>query len=418
MDNVDGITQLLYILLIGMIGLLGILVIVYLIVFLKNKKKKQNSEKAGDLIGNKQEIQSLNVNENTKTKTYKEYTKNSVFDFMNFEKIEDNMIIQKRGRYLMAIECQGINYDLMSEMEQVSVEQGFMQFLNSLRFQIQLYIQTRTVNLQSSINGYKEKLKPIESKYNAMQMRYLEMQKMGSYPLNEMQKAYYELTKQRNLYEYTKDIIINTERTSLNRNVLNKKYYIIVSYEQPDAENQNYTNEEIQNMAFSELYTRSQSVIRSIMSCQVMGKILSSEELAELLYNAYNREEADTFSIERAYASGYEDLYSTAPDVLDKRIDLLNREINDKAKQLANQKIDEAKSDKELEIQEKEENIEDLILELAQDLVKQNQRYIGKDIADKAIEKIQNDKESSEGGNGDEKEQSTTSRKRTRRVNK
>ena len=410
MNNVDGVTKLLSILLVGMIGLLLILVSIYLIIFMKNKKK--NKEKSKELIIDKNAIDEKN---DKKVKTYKEYTKASIFDFMNFEKIEDNMIIQKRGRYLMAVECQGINYDLMSEIEQVSVEQGFMQFLNSLRFEIQLYIQTRTVNLQSSIDGYKEKLKPIESKYNAMQMRYLEMQKMGSYPLKEMQKAYYELTKQRNLYEYTKDIILNTEKTSLNHNVLNKKYYIIVAYDQPDAENNNYTNDEIQNMAFSELYTRSQSIIRSIMSCQVTGKILSSEELAELLYNAYNREEADTFSIERAYASGYEDLYSTAPDVLDKKIDLLNREIQSKAEQLANKKVIEAKSDKEMELQEKEENEEDLIIELAQDLINDNQRYIGKDIADKAIKKIQEDKEKSKGGSKDEKENNATKRGRPRK---
>ena len=48
-----------------------------------------------------------------------------------FEKVEDNMIIQKKGKYLMVLECQGINYDLMSEMEMASVEQGFIEFLNT-----------------------------------------------------------------------------------------------------------------------------------------------------------------------------------------------------------------------------------------------------------------------------------------------
>lgn len=39
---------------------------------------------------------------------------------MEFDKIEDNMIVQKNGkRYLMVVECQGINYDLMSRMEKM-----------------------------------------------------------------------------------------------------------------------------------------------------------------------------------------------------------------------------------------------------------------------------------------------------------
>ena len=39
------------------------------------------------------------------------YTPESIFDFMEFERIQDNMIIQRNGKYLMIVECQGINYD-------------------------------------------------------------------------------------------------------------------------------------------------------------------------------------------------------------------------------------------------------------------------------------------------------------------
>ena len=42
---------------------------------------------------------------------------------MGFDKIEDNMIIQKKGKkFLMIVKCQGINYDLMSGVEKTSVE--------------------------------------------------------------------------------------------------------------------------------------------------------------------------------------------------------------------------------------------------------------------------------------------------------
>ena len=84
--------------------------------------------------------------------------KTSIIAGLN-EKIEDNMIVQNNGtRYLMAVECEGINYDLMSEMEKVSVEQGFIQFLNTLRHPIQIYTQTRTVDIEESIQNYKNKL--------------------------------------------------------------------------------------------------------------------------------------------------------------------------------------------------------------------------------------------------------------------
>ena len=91
------------------------------------------------------------------------YNKQSITKFMEFDKIEDNMIVQKNGnRYLMVVECQGVNYDLMSSMEQTAVEEGFLQFLNSLRYPIQIYVQTRTVNLENSIENYKRRVDEIE----------------------------------------------------------------------------------------------------------------------------------------------------------------------------------------------------------------------------------------------------------------
>ena len=79
-------------------------------------------------------------------------TRESIFDFMEFEEIVDNMIVRKNGtQYIMVLQCNGVNYDLMSEQEKISVEEGFVQFLNTLRFPIQLYIQSRTLILRDII---------------------------------------------------------------------------------------------------------------------------------------------------------------------------------------------------------------------------------------------------------------------------
>lgn len=49
------------------------------------------------------------------------------------------------------------------------------------------------------------------------------------------------------------------------------------------------------------------------------GKILDSNALADLLYVAYNRDDAEVYGVDKAIQAGYDELYSTAPDVLDKR---------------------------------------------------------------------------------------------------
>ena len=322
------------------------------------------------------------------------YTQEPISDFMNFEKIEDNMIIQKNDKFLMIVECQGINYDLMSEMEKASVEQGFISFLNTLRHPIQIYIQTRTINLERSVEGYKEKLRDIERKLSSLEIEYENILKNPKTTKNEIEKAKYELVKQKNLKEYTADIIRDIERQSLNKNILSKRYYVIIPCYKSEIADGDFDKSEVRNMAFAELYTRARAVINALYACQVSGKILNSEEITELLYIAYNRDESDLFWMEKMKKAGFDELYSTAPDVMEKKLKLLDKQIEEESINLANTKINEARRDKEIEIAEKERNKEEIVSDKAKELIKKHKKYIGEEIAKKAIDKIENnDKE-------------------------
>ncbi|MFR0921658.1 MAG: hypothetical protein ACLSG7_00835 [Clostridia bacterium] len=410
MDN-NQLINLLTILLGIMLSILFILCIVFLVLKFKSKKPKEK----------KVENQST-----TKTKSVvpQNYTKESIFKFMEFDKIDDNMIIQKDGkRFLMVIECQGINYDLMSGLEKNSVEQGFLQFLNTLRYPIQIYVQTRTVNLGSSINTYKERVDEISKQYAAKQMEYNQKARSGQYSEKELSKEKYELIRQKNLYEYGVDIINNTERLSLNKNILSKHYYIIIPYYPEEASNGAYSKDEISNLSFSELYTKAQAIINSLAVCGINSKILDSTELAELLYVAYNRDESETFNLRKALNAGYEDLYSTAPDVLDKRMKELDLKIEQDAIKKANEAIYDVveENEKQRRAKRKEEELNKLIDQMAKALIEENKRSIGQDVAEEAIEKIDKDSKKKEtkeekGGDKDGEETKTTRRKSTRTV--
>lgn len=373
--NSSELTNLLISVLACMVFILFLLVMIYFILKIKNNKKKNKPEQAN-----------YNSTANSATQGY---DKQSIFNFMEFDKIEDNMIIQKNGtKYLMVVECQGVNYDLMSGMEKTAVEEGFLQFLNTLRHPIQIYTQTRTVNLEKSISTYKNRVDQIESDLRMRETDYQAKVKSGRYSKEQLDKEYYELTKQRNLYEYGRDVIYNTERMSSNKNVLNKKYYIIIPYYPEDLGNNNFDKEEVKNIAFSELYTRSQSVIRTLSACGINGKILGSNLLADLLYVAYNRDEEEVFGLDKALAAGYDELYSTAPDVLDKKMKELDKQIQQRAMEMANDAVIEAKSDKQRKIEEKQNNMDDLISQMAKLIIEENKTFVGTDIAESAIDKI------------------------------
>lgn len=401
-DNLNTLTAILTVVIIAIVILIAVLALVY--VTSKTKKEKKQKHESDN---------SNNVNAIAdKTKTF---AVESVFDFMEFDKIEDNMIIQKKGnKYIMVVECQGINYDLMSEVEKNGVEEGFIQFLNTIRYPIQIYTQTRTINLEGSIQTYKEKVKVIEDTLEKQELQYKDMVSSGRYSKEQLDKAYYTLTKQRNLAEYGKDIIYTTEKMSLNKNVLNKKYYVVVPYYPEDVENANLDKEEIKNMAFSELYTRSQSILRTLAVCGINGKILSSNDLVDLLYVAYNRDEQETYGLDRAMQAGYDELYSTAPDVFDKKMKALDGKIEQEAFKKANEKVFEAKSEKQRKFERKEEKTEDLIEKMAKLIIEQNSATIGRDVAKAAEKKIDDEatarKSKKEGGTKENVQEKTKRR--------
>ena len=402
-NSVESLTSILTIVIIVIFVLLAILAIVY---FTSNKKKNKRESNT-----NKTE----ESNDKEKGKKIKNFTIDSVMNFMEFDKIEDNMIVTKNAtKYIMIVECQGINYDLMSEVEKNAVEEGFIQFLNSIRHPIQIYVQSRTVNLENSIATYRDRVKEIEENYQKQEMQYKEMRSSGKYTKEQIDRAYYELTKQRNLTEYGKDIIYNTERMSLNKNVLNQRYYIVVPYYPEELGQNNFDKEEIKNMAFSELYTRCQSIIRTLSACEVNGKILTSEKLMDLLYVAYNRDEQETFGLDKALRAGYDELYSTAQDVLDKKMKTLDNQIEQEAINKANEKVMEAQSAKERALSRKQRNMDDLIDDLAKLIIERNASSIGYDVAQDAINGINEDKNRKKGGTEDNVKEKTKRRKTTK----
>ena len=402
MNNVDE-NMLSQVLMIALGALIFVLMILTMIlVVLKAKEKSRKSEKKKNITDKK-----ISVEKKLNTP---EYNKESIYNFMDFDKIEDNMIIQKNGkRYLMVVECQGVNYDLMSKMEKIGVEEGFQQFLNTLRHPIQIYTQTRTVNLAK----YKSKVKEVEEKYNQMYFRYNNLKNSDVYNEQELESYWFELTKQRNLLEYGRDIVSNTEKMSLNKSILNKKYYIVIPYFAEETNEEKYDKEEIRNMAFSELYTKSQSIIRTLSSCSINGKILTSAELVDLLYVAYNRDESEVFGVDKAMKAGYEELYSTAPDVYEKKVRALDELIRNKAIDLANEKIEKVKSRPQKIAEDKEDNLDKLIKKMAALVIEENRRYVGEDIAVEAIEEINKEEE---GGNSNEEIKKKTTRGRKKKT--
>ena len=372
---------------IGIIIIVVILIAVLVVITLREKAQKnegKKKEKVDDELEEKK-------------------AQKSIFKFMEFDTIEDNMIVQDGGkRYLMVIECEGVNYDLMSQVEKTAVEAGFVQFLNTLRYPIQLYTQTRSVNIEDSIQNYKNKLDETKKDLEFKQRQYNMFIKIDDYDESKAEELKRELIRVKNLYEYGQDIIENIQKTSQNKSVLRKHYYVVVPYYAAEIGTDLLNEEEKRNMIFSELYTRSQALIRALFSCEMKCRILNSNELVDLLYVSYNRDDSETYTTERAIQAGFSELYSTAPDVLDKRIRALDKKIQQEATELVTEAIDEVRLEKERKIKTREENFDELVSKMAETMLKDGEKFVGKETTEEAIKKV---KSKTKGKGGEKNEQ-------------
>ena len=382
----NSLVSILYMVLGLMIFLVVVLFFVYIYIKIKENKKEETPKQAN--LQNKENAQPVK----TTTKVAKEYETKSIFDFMEFEEVKENMIVQKNGkRYLMVIECQGVNYDLMSDVEKTSTEHGFSTFLNTLKEPIQIYIQTRTVNLEKNIQDYKKRLVKIKEGLDLKDYRlkkYLESEHTNE---NVIKNKQFELIREKNLYDYGRDIIADTERMSLNKNVLKKKYYIVIKYFYEPTDNDGEEllyEEEIADIAFSNLYTKAASIIRILSGIGIVGSALNSYELVDLLYNAYNRDDSEVFGIDKALDAGFNEIYVDSQSIIDKKIAALNKEIEIRAEREAKYAIESVQDDRDKELEELEENIEDIIVDLAKKMLEDENLNIPEDVRKEAIEKV------------------------------
>lgn len=346
--NIISILQIILAILVFII--LGLIAAYFLVIYMNNRKLEKAEEEA---LGIDDEFKDFNG-----------MPRESIYKFMEFDEVKDSMIIRKnRTQYVMIIQCSGVNYDLMSEEEKIAVEEGFVQFLNTLRFPIQLYVQTRSLNLKDIVDEYKQKVSSMAQDIEKVNARI----KTAKETKNErlLQKLQFEKGRKERVLDYGMDIAEYVSRMSLNKNVLQQRTYLILSYyagetgATPDT-----PQDELDAMCFSELYTRAQTAMRSLQASEVGSRILSSEEIAELLYIAYNRDDSEILQFTKALDAQYDALYSSGKDILEKKQAKLDEEINSAAIELATESIIRADKYKQLEELKKEQQIKDKANEL------------------------------------------------------
>lgn len=206
---------------------------------------------------------------------------NSTQNTLQIAEIRDGIVIMNDGSYRAVVMVKSINFDLMSPQEQESTEYAYQGFLNSLYFDIQIFVRSQKVDLQP----YIEKLDKIRTEHDNMLLALL-----------------------------MDDYIGYIDQLALQTNIMDKKFYIVVPYslavnpQQAITQSKNFftgiielfsktenhvvINEPDLAKAKDELRNRVQAVLGGLQQCGIQGLPLDTQELIELYYDTYNPDTA------------------------------------------------------------------------------------------------------------------------------
>ncbi len=205
---------------------------------------------------------------------------NSTQNSLQIAAIRDGIVIMRDGSFRAVVMAKSINFDLMSPSEQEAVEYAYQGFLNSLYFDIQIFMRSRKIDM----TPYLEKLNKQRHGVDNMLLGML----MEDY-----------------MY-FIDDLVQQT-------NIMSKQFYIVIPYFSQlktgqavksgagmlgglfGGSNNNHKvsiDEELLEKAKIELKNRVQSIMNGLLQMGVQSMPLDTQELIELYYNAYNPDTA------------------------------------------------------------------------------------------------------------------------------
>ena len=148
----------------------------------------------------------------------------------------------------------------------------------------------------------------------------------------------------------------------------------------------------------------------------VVGKVLDSFDLVELLYNAFNRDDSEVFSVEKALEAGYDELYVDADSIIDKKIAALNNEVPKMAQEAAKKAIEDVIDERSEELKNIEENLDSIIADLAKQMIADDNNNIPEDVKEKAMDKIEKNNQKKKGVEETNGKQNTKESSKKRRA--
>ncbi|MBU1179073.1 conjugal transfer protein TraC [Patescibacteria group bacterium] len=203
-------------------------------------------------------------------------------EFVSIKEIRDGVIILKDGSMRMILMASSLNFALKSADEQEATISQYQNFLNSLDFHVQFYIQSRGLNIETYLEALRKK------------------EREQTDELLKIQTKEY--------IDFIRDFVASTK-------IVNKTFYIVIPYSSTIFEKKNNPFSAFLDKILSsgkktpaisqndfekeknQLLQRADTVTQGLARAGIRTVPLNTEELIELFYGLYNPEEEERTSI-------------------------------------------------------------------------------------------------------------------------
>lgn len=188
--------------------------------------------------------------------------KNATQSFVPISEVRNGILILSDGSMRAILSSSSLNLSLKSEDEQMGIITGFQTFLNSLDFNIQIFLQSKKLDIRNYITLLKERQKLVEEDLLKIQIK-----------------------------EYIDFIQKFTEE----QNIMTKSFYIVVPYEAPSLTT---SSKRLSDVEFTknenQLLQRVSIVTSGLSSLGLKIELLKTEAIVGLFYKLFNPNELDT----------------------------------------------------------------------------------------------------------------------------
>ncbi|MBT3730261.1 hypothetical protein HON59_02870 [bacterium] len=193
----------------------------------------------------------------------------STQEFVEVKEVRDGIVVLKNGSLRSILMTSSVNFALKSADEQTSLLLQFQNFLNSLDFSVQIFIQSRKLDIRPYIALLEERHKAQVTDLMRIQIReYIEFIKNFTESANIMSKSFFVVVSYSPSTFSVKDGVMG----------------IIKSKNKSEIKDKNKNFEESR----TQLEQRMSVVEQGLLRTGVRSARLGTEETIELLYKMFN----------------------------------------------------------------------------------------------------------------------------------